>query len=141
MFPFPCLTLLTMFLREVPAIPPLRDKVARIRSMRDTTGGVYYLTQVPADLSFGRRLGGLNRSNFLVKPDNSPVVVWILGRISALRFTDDEGNLLRHLFVGVQTLTPVDAAASVRLCNLYSSPTHCEFTLFYRFRQELTVLV
>jgi len=110
----------------------MKERIHRMRAFADEKKGVYYITQFPSDLQFGKDLA-FNMSNFLVRRDNMPVVAWVLGRIVKCNLLDDHGDPRPSAFVSIQCLADADAQMSAKIMNMYSNPKqHFETDLYKR---------
>ncbi|KZT58632.1 hypothetical protein CALCODRAFT_508078 [Calocera cornea HHB12733] len=101
---------------------PLLTRLLNIRKFADRTRGFYYVTMFPDNLKFGYDQA-FDMSNFVVRPDNVPVQVWLLGRIMAHKFVGDEENVWPdQVYMSIMPLSKVDSRAATRITNLYSRP-------------------
>ncbi|KZT55446.1 hypothetical protein CALCODRAFT_510149 [Calocera cornea HHB12733] len=100
------------------------DFITRIIGMReyeDADRGVYYVTHVPRDLHFGKEFM-FDMSNFLVRSDNQPIIIWIIGRIVTAVFQHDDGEWPDQPYITFSPLVREDLRAVTQICNEYAMP-------------------
>ncbi|KZT56306.1 hypothetical protein CALCODRAFT_484097 [Calocera cornea HHB12733] len=96
-------------------------RISGIREYKDTDRGVYYVTHVPDDLKFGKEYS-FDMSNFLVRPDNHAVVVWIVGRVVSALFQYEDGVWPEQAYITFTPLVKEDMRSATWLCNHYAMP-------------------
>ncbi|KZT53696.1 hypothetical protein CALCODRAFT_511253 [Calocera cornea HHB12733] len=101
--------------------PPLLTRLMTMRKYSDRTRGFYYVTTMPETLRFGHDQA-FDMSNFVVRGDNYPVHIWVIGRITALNFVKDDGSWPDQVYMSIHPLVKDDTRAATRITNLYSRP-------------------
>ncbi|KZT59867.1 hypothetical protein CALCODRAFT_481170 [Calocera cornea HHB12733] len=96
-------------------------RISGIREYKDINRGVYYVTHVPDDLKFGKEYL-FDMSNFLVRPDNHAVVVWIVGRLVSALFQYEDGAWPEQAYITFTPLVKEDMRSATWLCNHYAMP-------------------
>ncbi|KZT57803.1 hypothetical protein CALCODRAFT_482808 [Calocera cornea HHB12733] len=99
----------------------LITRIASARQYQDPSHGVYYVTHVPDNLKFGGE-HMFDMSNFLVRPDNYAVVVWIIGKVFTPHFVEEDGSWPAQPFISFTPIFREDLRAATKVCNIYAKP-------------------